>query len=504
MTREVLPLPTRVLVVDDEAAALMVIPETLRDGLEDLGWTNLTIETAASGEEALEVAELGEIHLLVADVVMPGIDGIETYAQLKGRFPNLACVVMTAQAPEHSTPIRALRLGAADYVRKPVNPDYLVDTCHRQLVVHHLRRAVDEGRLLMEAIVDSVDAGVIALRDKEVLLSNVAARRMLGAEDSTDAGLLERLAELGLDAARPWGGETGSRELPEVHLPGPDGRTHSVSVIGSPVIDRTGNRLGDVIVARDITHVVERKAMDSFKRMAAIAAHEMKNSVTGLGLVTEHLVARLRDGRLEPHETQRMAEIILDAVARLDRFARSFLNFSRIPDPKPLPTDPNALVGEAVQLYSTEHGLPSWAELKTELTEGLSPVGADRDLMFQVLQNLILNAVESMEETDEGSVVVTTAQEPGYDDVIRITVTDRGVGIPEHMLDRIFEPNVTTRQAGSGLGLVIVRDIVHKHGGRVRVRSVPGEGASFDLLLPAYVAEPSEREEAHPTPASRP
>ena len=63
-------------------------------------------------------------------------------------------------------------------------------------------------------------------------------------------------------------------------------------------------------------------------------------------------------------------------------------------------------------------------------------------------------------------------------------MTDCGVGIPLEMQERIFEPNVTTRQAGTGLGLVIVRDIVHKHGGKVRVRSRQGDGASFDVLLP--------------------
>ncbi len=477
----ILTLPTRVIVVDDEESALAVIPETLRDGLEDRGWTQLSIETAASGEEALEVAGARSEppHLLVADVVMPGIDGIETFGQLKARFPSLACVVMTAQAPQHTTPIRALRLGAADYIQKPINPEYLVDTCHRHLVVHHLQRAVEESRLLLDAIIQSVDAGVVALQGDAVLCINAAAVGLLGVVDSVPM----RLEELGLDQARPAPGETEERRVSELRVTSATGEALSMSVTGSPVLGGNGERLGEVLVMRDITGVVERKQIESFKRMAAIAAHEMKNSVTGLGLVTEHLIARLESGQLEVEETQRMARIILEAVARLDRFARSFLNFSRIPEPKPLPKHPNDLVAEALQLYSSEKGLPDWVRLETELAEELSGINADADLIFQVLQNLILNAVEAMEESGEGLIRVTTSSDPdsGF---IQITVADTGVGIPEHMLDRVFEPNVTTREAGSGLGLVIVRDIVQKHGGKVRVRSSPGAGAVFDVLLP--------------------
>lgn len=480
MSDEVLKRRTRIMVVDDEPLALRVIPGELRDGLEELGWSDLVIDTAASGEEAVEVGRSGDLHLLVTDVVMPGIDGIETFARLKERHPTMVCVVMTAQAPQHVTPIRALRLGAADYVTKPVDPDYLIQTCHRQLMVLHLGELVDTARQLLEAVLGSIDSGVIALRGDEVLLENAAAGKMLGGEGD----LVARLAEHGLDQARPSASDRSTREV-DARVEGADGIGRSLSVIGSPVVGQLGARLGDVLVLRDVTHVANRKAMESFKRMAAIAAHEMKNSVTGLQLVTEHLVARLEQGKLEPAEAHRMAAILLDAVARLDRFARSFLGFSRIPDPRPMPTDPNDLVRDALELYSQQNGLPDWVRVERDLPEGLPLVNADRDLMFQVLQNLVLNAVEAMEAAGEGTVTLRSALEETADGLrVRITVQDTGVGIAEDMVDRIFEPNVTTREAGTGLGLVVVSDIVAKHDGRVRVRSTRGEGAAFDVLLP--------------------
>jgi nitrogen fixation/metabolism regulation signal transduction histidine kinase len=479
-----------VLVVDDEEVALLVIPEALRDGLEDLGWHNLTIETASSGEEALEVAASCELHLLVTDVVMPGIDGIETFARLKESNSNLACVVMTAQAPEHSTPIRALRLGAADYVRKPIQPDYLVETCHRQLVVHHLRRNVSESRRLLEAVVDSVADGVIAVREQNLLVANRAAYGLFEADEQT---LLERMEAQGI--SRTAMVDSAAQSTHEFILRRDDGTSRTVNVAIAPVMSRGGARLGDVFSIQDVTDVVTRKQMESFKRMAAIAAHEMKNSVTGLGLITEHLVARLDSGALDAEEAQRMARIILDSVARLDRFARSFLGFSRIPEPKCVTISVNSLVEDALSLYDRERGLPEWVELKTTLSSDLPAISADPDLMFQVLQNLILNAVEAMESTRTGGLVVSTSEvclrENKY---CTISVSDEGDGVPEHLRDAIFEPNVTTREAGSGLGLVIVRDIVHKHSGHIRLRSQEGEGATFEVLLPVADENPGDRE----------
>jgi nitrogen fixation/metabolism regulation signal transduction histidine kinase len=453
----------------------MVIPEALSGGLEDLGWSQLQILTAESGEAALEVAKEGPLDLLVADVIMPGIDGIETFSRLKERYPHLACVVMTAHAPEHITPIRALRLGAADYVTKPVDPEYLVKTCHRQLIVSHLRRSVEENRRLMQAIVNSVGDGVVACSDREILVINEAAQQMLG---QSVEQVLTRLAELGFQASQ---GEDEPKELGVIRREHADG-TRLLSLMQSPVRDKSGRQLGDVVVLRDITDAMESRSIESFKEMAAIASHEMKNSVTGLGLVTQHLVARLQDGNLEPEENQRMARIILDSVARLNRFAKSFLNFSRIPDPKTHECCPNALVEEAVSLYSHQGGLPQWCEISTNLGQSMPAVMADRDLMFQVLQNLVLNSVEAMEGQESGRIVVATSTQDGQ---VCISVSDTGKGIAEDMLERIFEPNVTTRQAGTGLGLVIVRDIVHKHGGRISVESKLGQGSTFTVSLPA-------------------
>jgi len=472
----------RLLVVDDEPAALAVIPETLRDGLEDLGWTDVVIDVAESGEQALEIASDGPLDLLVADVVMPGIDGIETYARLKERFPHLSCVVMTAHAPQHVTPIRALREGAADYVPKPIDPEYLVTTCHRQLTLGCLRTSLDSHRVLIEAVLASVDTGVLAIQGGRILCVNDRAKALLGEDEQT---MMERVGMLNDAPLVPGHSNDAGTRVHQWQVDHDDGQTQLFHVVSSPMLDGNGARNGDVVVFRDVTHFAAQKQSESFKQMAAIAAHEMKNSVTGLRLITQHLTAQLETGTVEVASSKRMASIILDSVERLDRFARSFLGFSRIPDPMPVSVPAQDLVQEALSIYGQQTGLPDWVELKTEFAENLPHVAADCDLMFQVLQNLVLNAVEAMESAGEGTLTLTTGQSPADESQVTIAVQDTGPGVPPDMLKSIFEPNVTTREAGTGLGLVIVKEIVRKHAGQITLRSEPGQGACFTVSLPA-------------------
>jgi len=179
-----------------------------------------------------------------------------------------------------------------------------------------------------------------------------------------------------------------------------------------------------------------------------------------------------------------MAGIILDSVDRLDRFARSFLGFSRIPDPVPVAVQADMLVSDALLLYGQQKGLPEWLTVRTDFTEGLPAVSADRDLMFQVLQNLILNAAEAMESMGQGVLVLATERDSLESDFVSIRIQDTGPGVALDMQGKIFEPNITTREAGTGLGLVNVKEIVRKHGGHVSLQSTPGQGACFTLMLP--------------------
>jgi len=160
------------------------------------------------------------------------------------------------------------------------------------------------------------------------------------------------------------------------------------------------------------------------------------------------------------------------------------LGFSRIPDPVPVAVQAEELVSDALRLYGQQKGLPEWLTVRTDFSDGLPSVAADRDLMFQVFQNLILNAAEAMESMGQGTLSLVTSCDSSESEFVSIRVQDTGPGVSLDMQGKIFEPNITTREAGTGLGLVIVKEIVRKHGGHVSLQSTPGHGACFTVMLP--------------------
>jgi signal transduction histidine kinase len=139
-----------------------------------------------------------------------------------------------------------------------------------------------------------------------------------------------------------------------------------------------------------------------------------------------------------------------------------------------------------LKLVSNELSLGK-VRMRVAVAPGLPPVSGNPRGLQQVFLNLMLNAIQAM--PDGGVMTVEARQEA---DAIRIAVGDTGGGIPEEQLDKIFEPFFTTKEAGegTGLGLSVSYSIVRQHGGRIDVRSPPGEGATFVVVLPIGLPEP--------------
>jgi signal transduction histidine kinase len=128
-------------------------------------------------------------------------------------------------------------------------------------------------------------------------------------------------------------------------------------------------------------------------------------------------------------------------------------------------------------------------EITTEYAAGVALVSADADQLKQVLVNLVSNAVQAMEASG-GTIAVRVWDDDSY---VFISVADDGPGIPGELLDKIFDPFYSTRDAGTGLGLTIVHRIVDQHGGRLEVESTPGAGTTFTVALPAAAARGDDR-----------
>lgn len=217
-------------------------------------------------------------------------------------------------------------------------------------------------------------------------------------------------------------------------------------------------------------------------------AHEIKNPLTPIQLSAERLQMKLAD-KLDPTDAAmlgRATRTIVEQVAAMKNMVNDFRDYARMPPPKPVALDLNALIDEVADLY-----LDGPTAIRTHLAEDLPRVQADADQMRQVLHNLIKNAGEAMHEKvgagETASVWVSTgvdARSPWF------AVQDGGPGFPPEILARAFEPYVTTKPKGTGLGLAIVKKIIEDHGGRITLSNLlaeQGGGAEVRVHLPAVL-----------------
>lgn len=233
------------------------------------------------------------------------------------------------------------------------------------------------------------------------------------------------------------------------------------------------------------TLAAQSRELVSVGQMAATIAHEVRNP---LGAI--HGFASLLQQDLEGQERPlRLVGKILGGVARADSVISDVLEFSRPVEIRAVPVDPASILEESLLCLRLSPGWRSDVELDVHLDQDLSMLLGDRRLLLQVMANLYRNAVEAMHGGGTLSVRVRPAEGSGHESAeagrIRIVVRDTGCGMTADQVARVFEPFYTTKPAGTGLGLALVRKIVESHGGRIHIVSAPERGTSVVLDLPA-------------------
>jgi nitrogen fixation/metabolism regulation signal transduction histidine kinase len=179
----------------------------------------------------------------------------------------------------------------------------------------------------------------------------------------------------------------------------------------------------------------------------------------------------------------RSTQTIVNQVAALKRMVDAFSQYARAPEPAMRELDLNALVHEVLTLYDS-----LGSSIKLELEDALPRIVGDAAQLRQVIHNLLQNAQDALGETAEPRITVASRATEGAAPAIRFSVTDNGCGFPEHLMKRAFEPYVTTKKQGTGLGLVIVKKIIEEHGGSVTISNVEPQGARVLITLPAPAA----------------
>lgn len=223
--------------------------------------------------------------------------------------------------------------------------------------------------------------------------------------------------------------------------------------------------------AREAMAEAEREA--AWRDVARKLAHEFKNILTPLKLSLQLIEAELETGSDARTESGTNLQAALDEVAQLARLADQFSQYARLPEPFLEPLD-------LAQLVRSAAGRPMCEGVSVACAPGEPvPVRGDRVLLARAAHNLVLNACEA---SPAGATVEIAARlEHGH---AVLEVLDRGPGLPAGLADRLFEPYVSTKRRGSGLGLSLVRDIARQHGGTVSLKDRPDGGACARLVLP--------------------
>lgn len=490
------PDDIRVLVVDDE--------QSIRDGSERiLTRMKFQVLTASRGQEALDLLETDSIDIVLLDMKMPGIDGMEVLGRITEMDKGILVIVITGFATVE-TAIEAMKRGAYDFIPKPFEPDQLrmvVNRAREKLRLTREAEKLDRERLRTLAdldtektrtrsIIESLPNGVVVTNaDGQVVLLNPSFLQLLNLDPDLSPGkriehyISEKdLCELIMEISR--GKHVDYDDIPTVEFPVSNGKY--LLARGRPILGERMECLGAVVNFADITAI---KVLDELKsEFVAKVSHELRSPLSTiheqLAVVMSDLVGD--DSQKDQHMLSRAQEKTQGLITLIG----DLLDLSRI--------EAGAMVQE-IQPVRLEQLLSSIidflavkADAKNQIltlelpSEPIPEISADPLALESIFGNLITNAINY---TQEGGDIRVKVDLTGIN--VKVEVIDSGFGIEARYLEKIFErfyriKNENTRSVtGTGLGLPIVKGLVDSLGGLINVESEEGKGTTFTVLLQA-------------------
>jgi two-component system, OmpR family, phosphate regulon sensor histidine kinase PhoR len=486
-----------ILVIDDE--------QIMRDGCSRIlskdGWAVITAENGARGIDQIKERP-EQIGVVLLDLMMPGMSGMEVLDQVRAIQPNLLIIVITGYATVESA-VEAMKKGAYDFIPKPFTPDQLRIVVRRALERTALQKEADFLRKERErslrdiatekskikTIINCMGDGVLVC-DQEgcVVLANPAANRMLKIPETSllghflhESSIHPELSQTILESLKakdkPYTSvsqELGLGEHDEIFI-----RAHT-----APVRNDLGDTMGSVTVLQDISHLKELEKMKS--EFIAMVTHELRAPIT---VVEQQLNVILN--KLAGELTEKQEELLLRAKERTKgvlTLIKDLLDLSKIEAGKMVQyKEPLALrdvIEKVIELIKMEAEAKK-IDLQVSCTPETCTLNADPNNMEEIFTNLLSNAIKYTPE--RGKVCVSLGEEGGF---VKATVSDTGIGIKKEDLSHIFDKfyrvkAAETRQIiGTGLGLSIVKSMVDAHLGTISVESELGKGTTFTVLFP--------------------
>lgn len=362
-----------------------------------------------------------------------------------------------------------------------------LDDARRETERH--RAELESARGYLESILANLSAGVLVFDRAFVLRTvNEGALTILG--DDFQGLVGTALAEWSRQNALAacvnghFAASSDGEWQGQLELERPNGMPQVLLLRGSRLPEASGG--GEVVVFDDVTRLISAQRSAAWGEVARRLAHEIKNPLTPIQLSAERLQFKLSDKLMngDADMLKRGTQTIINQVQAMKRMVDDFRDYARLPAPEVAPLDLNALIGEVLGLYET-----SGAAISTDLASGLPAVLGDATQLRQIIHNLLRNAEDALEGRSDGGITVRTARVGKH---ARLLVADNGPGFPAELLPRIFEPYVTTKARGTGLGLPIVKKIIDEHHGTIDIGNSPEGGARIEIRLPLVREEESK------------
>jgi nitrogen fixation/metabolism regulation signal transduction histidine kinase len=376
------------------------------------------------------------------------------------------------------------------------------------------RSQLQRSNVYLESVLANLSTGVLVFDERFCLTTfNQGAQAILKVDLRTAPGRLlqtvdgmsefsQRIRQAFSEHTAMGSERTHWQEQFELVLqePGPEAKAFTLTLLARGTqLHVDGRENGYMVVFDDITEVISASRSVAWGEVARRLAHEIKNPLTPIQLSAERLAMKLAH-KLEPLDAQlleRATNTIVNQVSSLKHMVDDFREYARKPPLVLAPVDFNALVDEVLGLYGwdplsgqvQEEASEPW-RLEVSLDPALPVILGDPTQLRQVVHNLLANARDALAEVAHAGVIRVSTQlippggaETADRSAVRLTVADNGAGFSAQVLQRAFEPYVTTKKQGTGLGLAIVRKIIEEHHGRIDVSNRKEGGARVSILL---------------------
>ncbi|HYL36642.1 MAG TPA: response regulator [Bryobacteraceae bacterium] len=502
----------RILLVEDNPADVRLLLELVRE----TGAGRVKLEHVRRLDSALEFLGRETCDVILLDLSLPDMQGLETVARVHARAPNVPIVVLTGLDDE-ALAVRALRTGAQDYlVKGRVDGDLLIRSLRyaseRGRAIEALERREEHYRSLIE---NSLDLVSILNADGTIRYASPSHERQLGyrLDELVGQNAFAFLHPEDIPAVRSAFTRAEGAASVQCRFRHKDGSWRVIEASGRDLSHLPGVR-GVVVNSRDVTErrrledqLHHSQRLEAIGRLAGGVAHDFNNL---LMVITGH--AQMLLDAIHPADPSRAdLEQVVKAAERATDLTRQLLAFGRRQVVRPRLLNLNALVQDMDRMLRRVIGAD--VELVTVLASGLETVRADAGQLEQVVLNLAVNARDAMPrggrltlETSNVGVTEELAQlqlapEPGR--YVMLSISDTGSGMDSEVLSRVFEPFFTTKEHGSGLGLSTSYGIIRQTGGNIWVDSKPGAGTTFRIYLPVSESAAEQPEAPAPNPEMR-